>query len=258
MNQHSPSSLRQAAVALSLLALSAGASAALTTFTLDPVAAGLSGAAFTADNLLISDYATVTNGVGGSFTETGFLSITGAQLNNQNLTVPGLNSSYGLYIAFTGTGTSDGNNPLTQVSLGNFSTLTYTLYGYNGAASFGFSGTTPTTTAASPTPLASGSLVNGSVFSFPTGTSFFPGANATVNFNTLAAAFFAAPSPFSSEALVSFSNTPSQVALFAGGFMINSGGGTINFAAPVPEPHSYAMLMAGLGVLGLVARRRRR
>ncbi|MEX8518464.1 MAG: PEP-CTERM sorting domain-containing protein [Leptothrix sp. (in: b-proteobacteria)] len=32
---------------------------------------------------------------------------------------------------------------------------------------------------------------------------------------------------------------------------------TSNIAAPVPEPESYAMLMAGLGVLGWVGRRRR-
>ncbi len=35
-----------------------------------------------------------------------------------------------------------------------------------------------------------------------------------------------------------------------------SGTGNINFA-PVPEPESYAMLLAGLGLMGMVARRRK-
>lgn len=33
---------------------------------------------------------------------------------------------------------------------------------------------------------------------------------------------------------------------------------TITLAAPVPEPESYAMLMAGLGLMGFVARKRRK
>jgi hypothetical protein len=33
---------------------------------------------------------------------------------------------------------------------------------------------------------------------------------------------------------------------------------TLSLAAPVPEPESYAMMLAGLGLLGLAARRRRR
>ncbi len=31
----------------------------------------------------------------------------------------------------------------------------------------------------------------------------------------------------------------------------------VNLLAPVPEPESYAMLLAGLSVLGLIARRRK-
>lgn len=258
---HAPSRLPsaqglvRALLATGLVATSVGASA-LNTFTFDPAAAGLAGTAFTADNLLISDYATVTSTSATTFTETGFLAITGAQLNSSTLSIPGLNSSYGLYIAFSGQGTTDGNNPLTQVTIGSFTSLTYTLYGYNGVASFGFSGTTPTTTAASPIALASGVLVNGNVVSFPTSGSFSPSAGATVTFASASAAF-ATPTPFYNQALTSFTNTVSQVQSFSGGFMVRQGGGTINFATAVPEPVPAAMLLAGLGVVGFVARRRR-
>lgn len=244
-----------ALLAVGLLAASAGASA-LNTFTFNPGAAGLAGATFTADNLLISDYATVNRTSATTFTESGFLSITGAQLNNLNLVLPGLNSTYGLFIAFSGSGTTDGNNPLTSVSVGSFTALTYTLYGYNGSASFGFSGTTPTTTAASPTVLATGSLLNGNVVSLPSGGSFLPAAGAAVTFSVSAPAFFQSPSGFYSQAQTSFSNTSSQVQPFSGGFMVQQGGGSINFASPVSEPMPSALLLGGLGVIGFVARRR--
>jgi hypothetical protein len=32
---------------------------------------------------------------------------------------------------------------------------------------------------------------------------------------------------------------------------------TYDFAAPIPEPETYAMLLAGLGLLGIAARRRK-
>lgn len=250
----SASRLHRGLLAAGLLLASVSASA-LNAFTFNPGAAGLAGTAFTADNLLISDYATVTMTSATTFTETGFLAITGAQLNNSTLAIPGLNSTYGLYIAFTGSGTTDGNNPLSQISVGNFTSLTYTLYGYNGTATFGFTGTTPTTTAASPVALASGSLLGGGVVSIPGGGSFSPSASATVSVGNVSAAF-TAPAGFYTEAQTSFTNTSSQVTLFAGGFMVQQGGGSVNFAAPVPEPTTYALLLGGLGVIGFIARRR--
>jgi len=246
--------LRRGLFAAGLLAMSATASA-LNTFTFNPAAAGLAGTAFSADNLLISDYATVTQTSATTFTETGFLAITGAQLNSSTLSVPGLNSTYGLYIAFTGQGTTDGNNPLTQVSIGSFTSLTYTLYGYNGTATFGFNGTTPVTTAIAPVALATGTLVGGSVVSIPGGGAFSPSAGATVTVGNVSSAF-TSPLAFYDQAQTSFSNTSSQVQLFAGGFMVQQGGGSINFATAVPEPMTSALLLGGLGVIGFVSRRR--
>jgi hypothetical protein len=247
--------LKQAAIAVALCASSFGASA-LNAFTLDPAAAGLAGSSFTADNLLISDYATVTNTGGGGFTETGFLRITGAQFEDDLLLPAGLNSSYSLYISFTGTGTTSGN-PLTGPTSGTFGTLSYDLWIAPGNATFGFTGNTATTTASGSIKLASGTLVSGTVNSSPQGSSFSPSANAVLTFNPEASqSGFFDPNPFFNQALTSFSNTSSQVTSFAGGFMISKGGGSINFATAVPEPESYAMLLAGLVVIGSLARRR--
>lgn len=248
------SKLARGLMAAGLLVASLSASA-LNSFTFNPAAAGLAGTSFTADNLLISDFATVTLTSPTTFTNTGFLSITGAQLNNSTLSVPGLNSTWGMYIEFTGTGTLNGANPLTSVAFGNFTSLTYTLYGYNGSASFGFSGTTPTTTASSPVVLASGSLISGSVVSIPGGGSFSPSESATVSVGNVSSAF-TAPAGFYAEAFTSFTNTPSQVTVFGNGFMVQQGGGSVNFAVPVPEPMTSALLLGGLGVVGFVARRR--
>ena len=257
--------LRGIAVAIAMAAVSAGASAALSPFTLNPGAAspGLTGASFTADNALISDYSAVTFGAGGSFTDTGYLSVSAFQLGGSTFTPTGLNSTYGLYIKFSGSGTQTAGDPRLVPAFGSFSSLTYTLYGYNGPASFGFSGNTPTTTAPAGVALASGSLINGSVSSIPTGDglTFTPSANAKLSFNVAAGegAFFAAPSPFYNLALTAFTNTTSEVEAFDGGFRIRQGGGSFNFTStpPVPEPQTYAMLLGGLAAIGFVARRRR-
>ncbi|UXH80572.1 flocculation-associated PEP-CTERM protein PepA [Roseateles amylovorans] len=249
-------------LALALAAASASASA-LPAFTWDPTAAGLNGAAFTADNLLISNYSTVTFGASDTFTETGYLTVSAAQLGGGAVLPTGLNSTYGLYIQFTGTGTLTTNGaPGTTATLGKLDTLSYTLYGYNGSASFGVTGKTPTETATGEIALASGTLKFGNVATVPSGdgTTFNPSANASLTANWLAPGFFADPSVPYTVALTSFSNTTSQVTPFADGtgFSISQGGGSINFATPVPEPASYAMLLCGLAAIGFVARRRNR
>lgn len=44
--------------------------------------------------------------------------------------------------------------------------------------------------------------------------------------------------------------------MLAGTAIAASYAGTVNVSAPVPEPESYALLLAGLGVVGLLSRRR--
>ncbi len=249
-------------LAVALTALCSIASA-LPAFTFNPAGVALSGTAFTADNMLISDYATVRFGPGNTFTETGFLSISGAQLGGINLLPGGLNSSYGMYISFSGTGSTGPGNPSLVGTSGTFSTLSYTLYGYNGAATFGFDASNnPTETASGEKILATGSLISGSVSTSPASAgNFTPSAAADLTFITsaAAAAFFVAPNPFSNVALSSFTNTSSQVTRFDGGFSIGQGGGSFNFApaAAVPLPGSYALTFAGLCAVGFASRRRK-
>jgi PEP-CTERM motif-containing protein len=249
------------------LALAAAYSSAwaLPAFTLNPSAAGMNGSSFTADNILISDFSSVNFTDATHFTDTGLLQVTSFQLGNSTFTPPGLNSSggYSLWFEFTGTGHLTSGTAATLASApsnGEFDSLTYTFNGAAGTSTFDVVGSTPTRTGPAPILLASGALIEGGVGSTSAGGGHFvPTAAATVSFATAAGAsgFFESPSPFYNVALSAFTNTLSEVSFNGTGFTIRQGGGSVNFASPVPEPDTYALMLGGLGVLGFLARRRR-
>jgi PEP-CTERM motif len=275
MNPHFrlPQTLLRLGVLCAALAAFSTSAQPLPPFTLSPPGATppLAGTSVRADNIIISDFSTVRL-TGPTFSDTGFLSVQSFQLGGTTVTATGLNSTYGLFFEFSGTGSVTSANPATTATLGQFNSLSYTLYGYNGpAASFGFDAAdNPTTSvgAASRVALATGSLLPGagqsSVGTTPQSPSFNAFASANLSFVPTAAAgsFFLEPSPFYNVAVSSFINSPSQVlplvSGFAGGFRITQGGGSVNFTSPIPEPETYALFLAGLAAIGWTARRRRR
>ena len=243
-----------------------GAAQALPQFTFAPGAVGLNGSSFTADNIQISDFSTITftntSATTQSFTDNGTLAVSNFMIGNgAPVSTPGLNSTYGLYLNFAGTGTQTTFAP--GVASGAFSTLQFTLNAYTRAAGDTITylpgNSTPLDNGVVVTPiaLAAGGLINGAVSTIAGS----PSATALTTFTLEPGElpFFASPSPFYNLAFSAFTNTTSEVLTTPTGFLITAGGGTINFATqstPVPEPRSLALLGASLAAVGLVRRRK--
>jgi hypothetical protein len=223
------------------LAVVCGNASALPMFTWNPGAAGLAGSSFTADNIIVSNFATVTFTSGTTFHQEGYLGVSSLQFTGQDIATGGLNSTYSLFFQFSGDGVING--PL--------GSLNYSLYGANSVPTFGPGGAISGVVA--PILLAAGSLISGD-----TGTiNGLPSVNAAVTFNAASSPFFVSPPSSSFYDSMSLTVAGGAVDQTANGFRIDNGVGSVNFASPIPEPETYALMIAGLGVLGFVARCRK-
>ncbi len=239
-----PKAFARTLLSVALVAAYSSASALdLPDFTWNPSGAGLTGTTFTADNIIVSDFATVTFTAGNTFHEEGYLGVSSFQLNGKDINAGGLNTTYSMYFRFTGDGAVNGS----------FSKLDYQLFGTNSVPTFGPGGTIAG--AGAPIQLASGSLISGSTGSIGS----VPGAEAMVTFNAAASQFYLTPpsGSFYNIALTAFINPQGTVTPTANGFMIDNGGGSLHFAPQIPEPETYALMMAGLGALGFMVWRRK-
>ncbi len=259
-----------------LLLLGAAAPVLADPFTLNPRAANLNGTGFTADTFVLSDQAQIRFGDNGTtFVDTGYLPVIGFRLNGQAVSPAGYlaadGSGWGAYIGYTGTGTQIVSPQGIPVSA-TFETLSYTLVGYNGTASFGFApdGSAIVGGAVSGvTPLETGFLISGQLMFTVLPDQFAPTIVGLVQatINEIEPQFIEGkPSAFN----VTFVHPPGEY-FFSSATTLQIAGGTSSSAAlefgkggsgnqpgtvPLPEPASVGLLAAGL--LGLAAHAARR
>ena len=131
--------LTRTGLAFALL-LGSTALASAEPFTWNPKAVKLDVTKFTADTLVLSDFAQITFSEGGTrFVDRGILPVIGFRLNGQTVSPSGYGTAggWGAYIQYVGTGTQSYFAPGVPRAA-TFETLTYQVVGYNGLATFGF------------------------------------------------------------------------------------------------------------------------
>jgi len=244
------------------------ANAALLDLTWNPSGAGVSTQGpFTFDNVLINTYGNIDiTGGGTAFTEQGFarLSVFSDDGNPTAIPTAGFpgGTPYTLYFDFTATGTQTAGVP----STGSFTSLNYSLLAAPGVTTFSANGAGIFSATGAPTiTLATGSLIGGTTSLTAGAGGLLPASQILTTFipNPAFAAFFVSPDAFTAlDLTAAFTNTGTVITtipLGGGDFRLslNGGGGNATFSVSnVPEPDTYGMLLAGLGLFGFIARRK--
>ena len=238
-------------------------------FTFDSSLANpsLGGGSFTADDITTVNYLHSIVMGDGSFAEHLIDPITGFSLGGAPVSVPGLNSSFGLYLSVDATGTIVAGKTtysMLDISLmadvgNNDGTPSATLGTASAPGTLAFSNPTGV---ADDIVLGSGSLLSASMSLDAAGT-----RHATY-LDTFDAApdesgFYVSPTPFThlqiEELLTTLPSAFTQSAPDSTGrseIAVNGGGGEAIFA--VPEPSTWSMIaVGGVALLGIMHRNRR-
>lgn len=109
-------------------------------FAWAPRAAGLDGELFVADAVSFADYDVIEQPPDGTFSEIGYLPVTGFSLGGEPVEVTGLNDpdggGWGAYMRIEGSGTTGLSPAGTPAS--TYDELSFEIVGFNGLATYGF------------------------------------------------------------------------------------------------------------------------